>query len=122
MNKDAGDSRGSGPSSWWDRSGCPSPCSVLFLWQVRDWAAPGKERLRSQLQLCCLCLSSFFPPEVSAGFDEAMFIPNSLSAGHQRVFISPGKHRKLSARVLSWVLGLKEAYSLVSLTGTYRIH
>lgn len=71
VNKDAGDSRGSSPSSWWDRSGCPSPCSVLFLWQVRDWAALGKERLRSQLQLCGLCLSSFFPPEVSAGFDEA---------------------------------------------------
>ena len=53
---------------------------------------------------------------------KAMFIPNSLSFGHQRVFISPGKHGKLSARVLSWVLGLKEAYRLVSLTGTYRIH
>ena len=44
MNKDAGDPRGSGPPSWWDRSGCPSPCSVLFPWQVRDYGRPRERR------------------------------------------------------------------------------
>ena len=51
------------------------PLPLLCAFSVagaRLWAAQGKERLRSQLRLCCpFCLSSFFPPEVSAGFDEA---------------------------------------------------
>lgn len=52
------------------------PLPLLCAFSVagaRLWAVQGKERLHSRLTavLSFFCLSSFFPPEVSAGFDEA---------------------------------------------------
>lgn len=73
VNKDAVDFRGSGPLSWWETSDCPTSCSGFFCGRCGTVGRPRERRgfVHSYSHVVLFRLSCSFPPEVSAGFDEA---------------------------------------------------